>query len=86
MGSSSASSFQSTRFTVPTLLPKKATSSSSPARRSLSNRRRVSPETAADRGATLAVVNLDPTPLDGTADYLFNDDEVTVLPGLVETV
>ena len=38
------------------------------------------PETAADRGATLAVVNLDPTPLDGRASYVLQDRAETVLP------
>ena len=40
------------------------------------------PETAADRGATLAVVNLDPTPLDSRASYVFQDRAETVLPDL----
>jgi len=38
------------------------------------------PETAAGRGATLAVVNLEPTPLDGRASYVFQDRAETVLP------
>lgn len=38
------------------------------------------PETAVDRGATLAVVNLDPTPLDGRASYTFQDRAEVVLP------
>jgi len=44
------------------------------------------PETAADRGATLAVVNLDPTPLDGRASYVFQDRAEAVLPELRERV
>jgi NAD-dependent deacetylase len=40
------------------------------------------PRTAADRGATLAVVNRDPTPLDGRADHVFHEDVVDVLPAL----
>jgi NAD-dependent deacetylase len=44
------------------------------------------PETAADRGATLAVVNLDPTPLDGRAAYTFRDRAETVLPELRDRV
>lgn len=44
------------------------------------------PETAADRGATLAVVNLDPTPLDDRADYVFEADVTTVLPELAGAV
>lgn len=44
------------------------------------------PETAAKRGATLAIVNFDPTPHDDIADYVFYEDVTTVLPRLVEEV
>jgi NAD-dependent deacetylase len=44
------------------------------------------PETAADRGATLAVVNLDPTPLDGRASYVFQNRAETLLPELRDRV
>lgn len=42
------------------------------------------PETAADRGATLAIVNLDPTPHDELADYVLRENVTTVLPRLVD--
>jgi NAD-dependent deacetylase len=42
------------------------------------------PERAARSGATLAVVNLDPTPLSGRADYDLRADVTEVLPRLVE--
>ena len=44
------------------------------------------PETAADRGATLAVVNLEPTPLDGRASYVFQDRAEAVLPEVRDRV
>ncbi|MEF8887749.1 MAG: Sir2 family NAD-dependent protein deacetylase [Haloarculaceae archaeon] len=44
------------------------------------------PETAADRGATLAVVNLESTPLDGRASYVFQDRAEAVLPELRDHV
>lgn len=44
------------------------------------------PETAADRGATLAIVNLDPTPHDELADYVFRENVTTVLPRLVDAI
>ena len=40
------------------------------------------PETAVNRGATLAVVNLDRTALDGRASYVFNDRAEAVLPAV----
>ncbi|MFT4921250.1 MAG: NAD-dependent deacetylase [Halobacteriales archaeon] len=42
------------------------------------------PTTAADRGATLAIVNLDPTPVDANADYTFRADVTEVLPRLAD--
>lgn len=44
------------------------------------------PSTAANHDATLAIVNLEPTPHDDFADYLFHDDVATVLPQLAEAV
>ncbi|MEF8812608.1 MAG: Sir2 family NAD-dependent protein deacetylase [Halovenus sp.] len=44
------------------------------------------PETAVDHGATLAIVNLDPTPLDDVADVRFRSDVTTVLPRIAEAV
>ena len=44
------------------------------------------PKIAVDTGATLAVVNFDPTPLDERAAYLFRDDVTEVLPALAATV
>ncbi|MFC7081570.1 SIR2 family NAD-dependent protein deacylase [Halorussus caseinilyticus] len=40
------------------------------------------PAEAADRGATLVVVNLDETPLDSRADYVFRADVTETLPAL----
>jgi len=44
------------------------------------------PRTAAERGATLIVVNLDQTPLSDRADYDFRADVTEVLPRLVDAV
>jgi len=44
------------------------------------------PKTAAEKGATLAIVNFDPTPHDEIADYVLNRDVTEVLPALVEAV
>ena len=44
------------------------------------------PRTAAKRGATLAIVNLDPTPGDDAADFVFHEDVTTVLPRLADAV
>jgi NAD-dependent deacetylase len=44
------------------------------------------PETAADRGATLAIVNLEPTPHDDVADYVFREDVTKTLPALVNAL
>ncbi|MFW5958985.1 MAG: NAD-dependent protein deacylase [Natronomonas sp.] len=44
------------------------------------------PETAAKRGATLAIVNFDPTPHDDVADFVFQEDVTTVLPLLAEAL
>jgi len=44
------------------------------------------PAAAADGGATLVVVNLDETPLDARADYLFREDVTEVLPALRDAV
>jgi NAD-dependent deacetylase len=44
------------------------------------------PERAADAGATLLLVNLDETPLDSRADYVFRDDVTEVLPALRDRV
>jgi NAD-dependent deacetylase len=40
------------------------------------------PRRAADRGATLILVNLDETPLDARADYVFREDVTETLPAL----
>lgn len=42
------------------------------------------PATAAKKGATLIIVNADPTPHDGRAEYVFRDNLATVLPALVD--
>ncbi|WP_224449725.1 NAD-dependent protein deacylase [Haloprofundus salilacus] len=42
--------------------------------------------TAATRSGSLAVVNLDETPCDGLADYVFRSDVTEVLPTLVRTL
>lgn len=42
------------------------------------------PETAAKRGATLAIVNLEPTPHDDVANYVFREDVTTVLPQIAD--
>lgn len=42
------------------------------------------PAVAADNGATLAIVNFDPTPLDDRATDTFHEDVTTVLPQLVD--
>jgi len=42
------------------------------------------PRMAADAGATLAVVNLEPTPVADDADYVFRNDVTDALPALVE--
>jgi NAD-dependent deacetylase len=44
------------------------------------------PDRAADSGATLLVVNLDETPLDARADYVFREDVTEVLPALRDAV
>lgn len=44
------------------------------------------PETTTERGATLAVVNLDPTPVDTDADYTFRGDVTDVLPQLANNL
>ena len=44
------------------------------------------PDRAADAGATLILVNLDETPLDSRADYLFREDVTEVLPALRDAV
>jgi len=44
------------------------------------------PAEAADGGATLIVVNLEETPLDARADYVFRGDVTEVLPALREAV
>ena len=44
------------------------------------------PKRAADRGATLLLVNLGETPHDGTADYVFREDVTEVLPALQDAV
>ncbi len=44
------------------------------------------PRTAVDRGATLVIVNLDPTPLSDRAEYDFREDVIEALPRLVEAV
>lgn len=44
------------------------------------------PKTAADRGATLAIVNLDPTPLSGLATHDFRADVTEVVPRLRDAV
>ncbi|UPV76086.1 NAD-dependent deacylase [Halorussus limi] len=44
------------------------------------------PARAAESGATLIVVNLDETPLDARADYVFRGDVTEVLPALREAV
>lgn len=44
------------------------------------------PAVAADHGATLAIVNFDPTPLDDRATYTFREDVTTVLPALVDAL
>lgn len=38
------------------------------------------PDTAVDGGGTLAIVNLEGTPLDERASYTFRDDVTTVFP------
>ncbi|MEF8831804.1 MAG: Sir2 family NAD-dependent protein deacetylase [Halobacteriales archaeon] len=42
------------------------------------------PMSAADRGATLAVVNAEPTKHDGRADFVFQADVTDVLPALAD--
>jgi NAD-dependent deacetylase len=44
------------------------------------------PHTAADRGATMVVVNLDATPLSGRAEYDFRTDVTDLLPRLREAI
>lgn len=44
------------------------------------------PETAADNGATTAIVNFDPTPHDDRAAYVFNQDVTEVFPALVDAI
>lgn len=44
------------------------------------------PMTAADRNATLAVINADPTKHDERADYVFHADVTDVLPALADAV
>lgn len=44
------------------------------------------PQTAAKRGATLAIVNLDKTPHDDIADYVFRENVTAVLPRLADAV
>jgi NAD-dependent deacetylase len=44
------------------------------------------PAQAADGGATLVVVNLDETPVDARADYVFREDVTEVLPALRDAV
>jgi NAD-dependent deacetylase len=44
------------------------------------------PETAVDRGATLATINLEPTSLEGRAAYTIREEAGSALPRLRETV
>ncbi|WP_246998463.1 SIR2 family NAD-dependent protein deacylase [Halosolutus gelatinilyticus] len=44
------------------------------------------PRTAADRGATLAIVNLEETPLADRADYAFREDATDVVPRLRDAI
>jgi NAD-dependent deacetylase len=44
------------------------------------------PESALRAGAFLAVLNGEPTPFDGAADFVFQDRLGEVLPDLVERV
>lgn len=44
------------------------------------------PETAANHGATLAIINLEPTSLSDRADYTFRGEAGTVLPRLRDAV
>ncbi|MFC6717359.1 NAD-dependent deacetylase [Natrialbaceae archaeon GCM10025810] len=44
------------------------------------------PRNAAARGATLAVINLEPTPRDDDAEYVFREDVTDVLPALRSAV
>lgn len=44
------------------------------------------PKKAQKKGATLAIVNLDPTPHDEVAEYVFHEDVTEVLPALTEAV
>ncbi|WP_435180939.1 SIR2 family NAD-dependent protein deacylase [Halorussus sp. AFM4] len=44
------------------------------------------PARAADRGATVVLVNLDETPLDSRADYVFREDVTDALPALRDAV
>ncbi|NHN61102.1 MULTISPECIES: Sir2 family NAD-dependent protein deacetylase [Halorussus] len=44
------------------------------------------PARAADRGATLILVNLDETPLDARADYVFREDVTDALPAIRDAV
>ncbi|WP_375335554.1 Sir2 family NAD-dependent protein deacetylase [Halorussus sp. MSC15.2] len=44
------------------------------------------PARAAESGATLILVNLDETPLDARADYVFREDVTEVLPALRDAV
>lgn len=44
------------------------------------------PETARDHGATLAIVNLEPTKHDDSADFVFHEDVTDVLPRIESAV
>ena len=44
------------------------------------------PARAADRGATLILINLDETPLDARADYVFREDVTDALPAIRDAV
>lgn len=44
------------------------------------------PDTAVEDGATLVIINLEPTPLDERADITFHEDVTSVLPRLAERV
>jgi NAD-dependent deacetylase len=41
------------------------------------------PVTAKQRGASLAIINKDPTPMDQLADYVIHEEAGTVLPQIV---
>ncbi|MDY6764381.1 MAG: NAD-dependent deacylase [Halobacteria archaeon] len=44
------------------------------------------PKTAAEKGATLVIINLDPTPLSDRAEYTFRESASEILPRIRDTV